>query len=89
MGECDYTNGNEYAQKLVHYLQDVLETMGLERERLQMIFVSAAEGARFQQLATKMDTQIRKLGPSKLRIHQAAAAKAAAQKAKKKKKKGK
>ena len=66
------------------YLQDVLETMGMERERIQMIFVSAAEGARFQQLATQMDKTIRKLGPSKLRTHQTAAAIKAAQKAKKK-----
>lgn len=68
----------------MHYVQDVIETMGLERERVQMIFVSAAEGERFRQLATKMDKEIRKLGPSKLRTHQAEAAIKAAQKAKKK-----
>jgi coenzyme F420-reducing hydrogenase delta subunit len=51
----------------VAYLQDVLETMGLERDRIKMIFVSAAEGERFRQLAVEMDTTIRKLGPSKLR----------------------
>ncbi len=59
--------------------------MGLERERVQMIFVSAAEGERFRQLATKVDKQIRKLGPSKLRVQQTTAAIQAAQKAKKKK----
>jgi coenzyme F420-reducing hydrogenase delta subunit len=72
----------------VHYCQDVIETMGLERERIQMIFVSAAEGARFQQLATKMDKEIRQMGPSKLRKHQHAALVAIAEKAKKKQAKG-
>jgi len=54
----------------VAYLQDVLEAIGLERERIRMIFVSAAEGARFQQFAAEMDNTIRKLGPSKLHQHQ-------------------
>ena len=72
----------------MHYVQDVIETMGLERERVQMIFVSAAEGERFRQLVTKMDKDIRKLGPSILRKHQHTAAVAAAEKARKKKAKG-
>lgn len=63
--------------------------MGLERERIQMIFVSAAEGARFRDLATQVSNQIQKLGPSKLRKHQITAAKKAAEKARKAKAKGK
>jgi len=54
----------------VQYVQTILETIGLEPERLKMIFVSAAEGERFRQLAVEMDTIIRRLGPSKLRLHQ-------------------
>lgn len=75
-----------YARNLVFYLQDILETLGIERERIQMMFFSAAEGERFRQLTTKMDQTIRKLGPSKIRLYQrdalAAAAKKAAAKAK-------
>ena len=52
------------------YLQDVLEAIGLERERIRMIFISAAEGERFRQFAVEMDNTIRKLGPSKLHQHQ-------------------
>ena len=62
--------------------------MGIERERIEMMFFSAAEGERFRQLATKMDQTIRKLGPSRIRIYQqGAAAKAAAKKAAKAKEK--
>ncbi len=83
-------NGNEYAQKLVQYLQTIMQTIGIEPERLKMIFISAAEGERFRQLAVEMDNIIRRLGPSKLRLHQIdAAAKAAAKKARKKAVKGK
>ena len=59
-----------------------------ERERIQMMFFSAAEGERFRQLTTKMDQTIRKLGPSKIRLYQQdAVAKAAAKKAAKAKEK--
>ena len=59
-----------------------------ERERIQMMFFSAAEGERFRQLTTKMDQTIRRLGPSKIRLYQQdAAVKAAAKKAAKVKEK--
>ncbi len=58
-----------------------------ERERIQMMFFSAAEGERFRQLTTKMDQTIRRLGPSKIRLYQQdAVAKAAAKAAKAKEK---
>ena len=81
-------NGNEYARNFVKFIQTILETIGLEPERIHMIFVSAAEGERFKQLATEMDNKIRRLGPSKLRIHQQEVTlKAAAKAAKKAQKK--
>jgi len=57
--------------------------MGLERDRIEMIFVSAAEGARFRQLVTEMTNRIKKLGPTKLRAQQEAALEKAAAKARK------
>lgn len=65
-------------------MQDILETIGLERERIRMIFVSAAEGERFRQFAVEMDNTIRKLGPSKLHQFQIEATAKAAAKARKK-----
>jgi F420-non-reducing hydrogenase iron-sulfur subunit len=62
--------GNLHSRALVAYLHEVLEAIGIEKERLQMMFVSAAEGERFRQLAVEMDATIRKLGPSKLRLYQ-------------------
>mgnify|MGYP002354350995 CR=1 FL=1 len=64
INECDFKTGNLYARELVNYLQEVMETIGLERERLNMIFISAAEGERFKQLAIEMEQKIRKLGLS-------------------------
>jgi len=68
----------------VTYLQEVMETFGLERDRLGMIFVSAAEGERFKNLSIEMDQKIRKLGPSPIKAINAA--KKAADRAKAQKK---
>jgi coenzyme F420-reducing hydrogenase delta subunit len=80
-------NGNEYAQKLVAYNQEIMESIGLEKDRLQIIFVSAAEGERFKNLCTDLDRKIRSLGPNPIKpirksILEAEAKKAAAKKAK-------
>jgi F420-non-reducing hydrogenase iron-sulfur subunit len=67
INECDFANGNLYARSLVTYLQDVMESFGLEKDRLRMDFASAAEGERFRQIAITMDQTIRKLGPSPIK----------------------
>lgn len=44
-----------------------METVGLEPERIKMLFISAAEGDRFRQICIEMDNQIRKLGPNPIK----------------------
>jgi coenzyme F420-reducing hydrogenase delta subunit len=41
--------------------------MGLSGDRIMMGFCSAAEGQKFQQVATQFDKDIKQLGPSPLR----------------------
>jgi coenzyme F420-reducing hydrogenase delta subunit len=41
--------------------------MGIQKERLKMIFVSAAEGERFRQFCVEMDTAIKKIGPNPMK----------------------
>jgi F420-non-reducing hydrogenase iron-sulfur subunit len=41
-GGCHYTSGNLYAKRRVEYMRDMLEEMGLEKERLRMVNISAA-----------------------------------------------
>jgi coenzyme F420-reducing hydrogenase delta subunit len=43
-----------------------LDEIGLGGERLEMYFLSSAEGARFAQIATEMTERIRELGPNPL-----------------------
>jgi coenzyme F420-reducing hydrogenase delta subunit len=51
----------------MHYMKDVLKSVGLEPERLQMHFCSAAEGQKFQSTMTIMSKEISDLGPSPLK----------------------
>jgi hypothetical protein len=44
-----------------------LAEIGLEPERLEMYFLSSAEGVRFAEIATEMTERARALGPSPLR----------------------
>jgi coenzyme F420-reducing hydrogenase delta subunit len=51
----------------VNYAKRLLDEIGLGGERLEMYFLSSAEGVRFAEIATEMTERIRKLGPNPLR----------------------
>jgi coenzyme F420-reducing hydrogenase delta subunit len=44
-----------------------LAEVGLEPERLEMFFLSSAEGIRFAEIATEMTERARRLGPNPLK----------------------
>jgi F420-non-reducing hydrogenase iron-sulfur subunit len=51
----------------VNYAKRLLDEIGLGGKRLEMYFLSSAEGARFAEIATEMTERIRALGPNPLR----------------------
>ena len=51
----------------MNYTKKLLDEIGLEPERLEMYFLSSAEGVRFAEIATEMTDRARRLGPSPLR----------------------
>lgn len=51
----------------MNYVKELLDQIGLGGERLEMYFLSSAEGARFAEIATEMTERIRTLGPNPLR----------------------
>ncbi len=67
-GDCHFKNGNIRAARLVVNVQKYLEEIGIERERLEMVMMSAGMGYRFAQVATEMTEKIRKLGPSPIHV---------------------
>ncbi len=75
IGDCHYEKGNVRASKRVQYVKDELAGIGIEPERVQMIYVSAGQGERFAQLASEFTEKVRELGPNPIK---AGAAKSAA-----------
>jgi len=66
LGDCHYITGNYQAEKKIKATQEILEMAGLEKERLYLDWVSAAEGMRFAKLVDQFTDKIRKLGPLQL-----------------------
>jgi coenzyme F420-reducing hydrogenase delta subunit len=66
-GECHFLTGNLRAKKRVMHAKQLLEEVGIRGERVEMYNLSAAEGARFAQIAREMTDRIRDLGPSPIR----------------------
>jgi coenzyme F420-reducing hydrogenase delta subunit len=66
-GRCHYIDGNLYAKQRVDHIADMLEQIGLPRDRVRMINVSAGMGARFAELANEFAETIKQLGPTGLR----------------------
>lgn len=63
-GDCHFKNGNLRAARRVAFVQRMLEEIGIEPERLEMVKMSAGMGSRFAEIAEQFTEKIRKLGPN-------------------------
>ena len=55
IGDCHYLNANHWTERRVKRMQKKMEKMGLRDERLQLEWISAAEGLRFKEVMEKME----------------------------------
>lgn len=62
-GDCHYAEGNYYARRRFTILRDLLLFLGIEPERIQFSWISAAEGAKWAEVINSLTAQIRELGP--------------------------
>lgn len=67
LGNCHHERGNERGLARVRRAQALLESIGIEPERLDMFFVSGGMGATFAEIATEMTERVRELGPNPLK----------------------
>jgi F420-non-reducing hydrogenase iron-sulfur subunit len=65
-GDCHYQEGNYKALRRITLLRTMLSSMGIEKERLRLEWISASEGDKVQCVTNEMVEQIRKLGPLQL-----------------------
>jgi F420-non-reducing hydrogenase iron-sulfur subunit len=65
--DCHYLNGPVKCDAMFEKLKRVVNTLGLEDERLRREMISTSESPIFAQVIEEMVEQIKKLGPSPLR----------------------
>ncbi len=74
IGNCHHVRGNERGQARVRRTADLLQEIGLEKERLGMFFMSGSQAQAFAAAAHTMTERVRRLGPSPLKQRAASAA---------------
>ena len=64
-GDCHYVTGNYYTRRRMALLFSFLEYLGIERDRMRVEWVSAAEGARFSQVMNDFVEKVTALGENR------------------------
>ncbi len=64
-GECHRTDGNIKALRRIALLRRLLASVGLEPERVELVWAAASEGAVLAEAADRMTQVLRRLGPLK------------------------
>jgi F420-non-reducing hydrogenase iron-sulfur subunit len=67
-GSCQFTSGNLRARKRVEKAQQILESIGIGGERVQMYNLSSSEAPRFVQIAKEMTENIKAMGPNPIKL---------------------
>jgi len=62
-GSCHYVDGNVKALRRHTLLSELLHQMGIERERVQLFWAAASEGAFLASAVDRMTEELRALGP--------------------------
>jgi len=66
-GECHYIEGNLKALRRYVLLKRLIRQLGIEPERLQLVWASASEGTVLAEAVNRMTEQLRALGPLRWR----------------------
>lgn len=62
-GECHYVEGNIKALRRFLLLKRMLSQLGVEEERVQLVWASASEGIILAEAVDRMTEEVRALGP--------------------------
>jgi len=66
-GDCHYQEGNYKCLRRFKLMEKFIQQMGIEKERLQLEWISASEGKQFAELVNTMTKAMLELGPSKIK----------------------
>jgi F420-non-reducing hydrogenase iron-sulfur subunit len=62
-GDCHYQDGNTKMLRRFRFLRPLLESMGIERERFRLEWISASEATKLRTVVQEMVEDLRALGP--------------------------
>ena len=62
-GDCHYMAGNFHARRRFAAFRKLLEFIGVDLERLEFSWVSAAEGGKWVEVVTELTERVRAMGP--------------------------
>jgi len=68
LGNCHHVRGNERGHARLKRAKQILDSIGLGGERLDMFFMSGSQGHSFAMAAQTMTERIRKMGPNPLKL---------------------
>ncbi len=71
IGDCHYINANHWTERRVKRVWRKMEKLGIRPERLQLEWISAAEGVRFQQVMGRMEELRKSVSPEEVAQTQA------------------
>jgi len=63
-GDCHYKTGNLYTRRRYMMLKTLLDTIGIESERVRLEWVSASEGSKYASVVDDFSKTIYELGPN-------------------------
>jgi heterodisulfide reductase subunit A len=67
-GDCHFLSGNKMAEQRFKSLQTALDTLGVERGRVRLEWISASEGQLFADVVKDMTDNVRTLGLNPMRV---------------------
>lgn len=66
IGDCHYIDANHWTERRVKKVHKKMEKLDIRKERLQLEWISAAEGMRFQEVMCQMEELRKKVTPEEI-----------------------
>lgn len=64
-GDCHYSTGNYYTRRRLTVFSNLLDYIGIEKERFKADWISAAEANKFATVMNEVLEKVHKLGPNR------------------------
>jgi len=65
-GDCHYQTGNLKARRRIALLKNIMETLGLDKERVRLRWISASEGRLFAETVREYSDTLESMGSNTL-----------------------